>query len=80
MTDLVKKKAGMDKGLAQEDYDTEALTQAIATHLPRFLAFTSKTAAQKFLGTPNVEYGPNDRTDGTKLWVLPSTSGTARRY
>jgi double-stranded uracil-DNA glycosylase len=44
---------------------------------PEFLAFTSKTAGQKFLGG-NRDYGEQiELIADTRIWILPSTSGAA---
>ena len=44
---------------------------------PRFLAFTSKTAGQRFLGGKR-GYGEQiERIAATRIWILPSTSGAA---
>ena len=44
------------------------------------LAFNGKNAARAALGGP-VTYGRRtDRIGGATVWVLPSTSGAARRF
>ncbi len=44
---------------------------------PEFLAFTSKTAGERFLGGRK-DYGEQIETIGkTRIWILPSTSGAA---
>jgi TDG/mug DNA glycosylase family protein len=44
---------------------------------PTFLAFTSKTAGQRFLGGLR-SYGKQlERIGETRIWILPSTSGAA---
>jgi TDG/mug DNA glycosylase family protein len=56
------------------------LREKIHRYQPRVLAFTSKRAAQEYLGRP-VAYGLADEMIGpTRLFVLPSPSGAARRY
>ena len=53
------------------------LRKAIATFRPQFLAFTSKTAGQKFFDGTR-DYGEQSELIGdTKVWILPSTSGAA---
>ena len=45
---------------------------------PKFLAFTSKNAGQRFLGGMR-DYGAQiERISETRIWILPSTSGAAR--
>ena len=79
LTDLVKHAHGMDKDLDADDFDPVGLTERIHAVGPIVLAFTSKTAARKYLGAGEVEYGPSSATIGaTRVWVLPSTSGAAR--
>jgi double-stranded uracil-DNA glycosylase len=80
LTDLAKAVAGADSILADEHFDRGGLRAKIARFRPRVLAFTSKRAAEEFLGEP-VSYGAlRRRIDATKLFVLPSPSGAARRY
>ncbi len=44
---------------------------------PQILAFTSKTAGQRFLGGLR-DYGEQaERIGDTRIWILPSTSGAA---
>ncbi|MFN3297552.1 mismatch-specific DNA-glycosylase [Caldimonas sp.] len=80
LTDLVKSVSGNDNALAREHFDPDRLRQAIRKFHPRILAFTSKRAATAFLGRP-VGYGLlPEECEATKLFVLPSPSGAARRY
>jgi double-stranded uracil-DNA glycosylase len=53
------------------------LNGSIAAFRPKFLAFTSKTAGQGFLGGKR-DYGEQvERIAETRIWILPSTSGAA---
>jgi double-stranded uracil-DNA glycosylase len=53
------------------------LGTSIAKFRPEFLAFTSKTAGQRFLGGKR-DYGEQaERIADTRIWILPSTSGAA---
>lgn len=80
LTDLAKKVAGQDSILREEDFDRDGLKSKILEHRPRILAFTSKRAAEEYIGHP-VGYGRLLETIGdTMLFVLPSPSGAARRY
>ena len=79
LTDLVKVAAGMDRATLPRlsIADRARLNNAIATFRPRFLAFTSKTAGQKFFGGTR-DYGEQREAIGdTRVWILPSTSGAA---
>jgi double-stranded uracil-DNA glycosylase len=79
LTDLVKAAAGMDRATlpALTTADRARLNDAIAAFRPQFLAFTSKTAGQKFFGGRR-DYGEQRELIGTtKVWILPSTSGAA---
>lgn len=79
LTDLVKAGAGMDRATLPKltAADRARLNTAIARFRPQFLAFTSKTAGQKFFGGRR-DYGEQPEPIGdTKVWILPSTSGAA---
>lgn len=45
LTDLVHNQAGNDREIAKENYDITAFTEKIKIYQPRFVGFTSKTAA-----------------------------------
>jgi TDG/mug DNA glycosylase family protein len=80
LTDLVKTHSGMDHQLPLSELgeiSRARLRASIARYRPKFLAFTSKTAGQKFLGGRR-EYGEQiELIAGTRIWILPSTSGAA---
>jgi double-stranded uracil-DNA glycosylase len=79
LTDLVKADAGMDRATLPKltAADRARLSRAIATFRPRFLAFTSKTAGQRFFDSKR-DYGEQAQPIGdTRVWILPSTSGAA---
>lgn len=79
LTDLMKADAGMDRATLPKltAADRARLSTAIANFRPRFLAFTSKTAGQKFFNGKR-EYGEQPEPIGdTRVWILPSTSGAA---
>ena len=79
LTDLVKVAAGMDRATLPKltAADRARLNRAITTFRPRFLAFTSKTAGQKFFDGKR-DYGEQLEPIGdTRVWILPSTSGAA---
>ena len=80
LTDLVKTHAGMDHQIPLSRLGEVSRTRLRASILacrPRFLAFTSKTAGQRFLGDKR-DYGEQIELIGdTRIWILPSTSGAA---
>lgn len=80
LTDLAKQISGNDEILARSHFDCDRLKAIVREYQPRILAFTSKRAAQEFLGR-RVEYGRLPEQEGdTILFVLPSPSGAARGY
>ncbi len=80
LTDLCKASIGNDDELSEESYDTAALLRKIKKYQPHILAFTSKNGASHFL-QHKPDYGLQAGTIGsTKVFVLPSTSGRARRF
>jgi TDG/mug DNA glycosylase family protein len=80
-TDVCKTVSGQDADLPKEAFDPAALHARVVQAAPRYLAFTSKRAAQEALQVKTVDYGPQNASIGnTKLYVLPSTSGLATRF
>lgn len=83
LTDLCKAHFGNDVDLPSNAFDTEALHKKIIKYQPRYLAFTSKTAAASFLNKPTgaIELGLQPQPIGkTQIYVLPSPSGQARIF
>jgi TDG/mug DNA glycosylase family protein len=85
LTDLVHSEAGNDNEIKDESYEVAGFLKKMKEYNPRIIAFTSKTAASFALGfkgvTSLIDYGLQERTIGnSKVSVLPSTSGNARRY
>ena len=80
LKDFVKSHFGMDHQIPLSQLGEISRTRLRASILacrPKFLAFTSKTAGQKFLGGPK-DYGEQIELIGdTRIWILPSTSGAA---
>jgi TDG/mug DNA glycosylase family protein len=79
LTDLVKTHSGMDHQIRSRFGATAQarLRKSILGCRPDFLAFTSKTAGQQFLGGKR-DYGEQpERLADTRIWILPSTSGAA---
>ena len=80
LTDLAKGRSGADHQLADAAYDPPRLKRAIERLQPGALAFNGKRAGQLFCGG-RVDYGPQPVGCGaTAVFVLPSTSGAARRF
>ena len=80
LTDFVKTHSGMDHQIPLSELteiSRARLSASIAKFRPGFLAFTSKTAGQRFLGGKR-DYGEQiERIAETRIWILPSTSGAA---
>ncbi|MBQ4913343.1 mismatch-specific DNA-glycosylase [Maribacter sp. MMG018] len=85
LTDLVHSQSGNDDVLAHENYDVVSFKQKIAKFKPRYVAFNGKKSAAYALGfdgkTQKVEYGLQEQMiHQSRIYVLPSTSGSARKY
>lgn len=79
LTDLGKHDSGTDAELPPDAFDVESLRARILHYAPAWLAFTSKHGAQAFHGAA-LGYGAQPWTIGpTRVFVLPSPSGQARR-
>ena len=80
LTDLAKEHSGADSQIADAAYDPQRLRRVIESLAPGALAFNGKRAAQLFYGG-QVDYGMQGNLCGiTRVFVLPSTSGAARRF
>ena len=80
LTDICKVRYGSDEEVGTVEFDVAGLEAKIAAAEPATLAFNGKNAARGALER-DVAYGPQDeRIGGAELWVLPSTSGAARRF
>lgn len=80
LTDLWKETAGPDSEVMQTGPDVESFRSRVLRYSPRALAFNGKSSAAAFLGRP-AGYGLQPETIGkTVVFILPSTSGAARRY
>lgn len=81
LTDMVKDRSGADDRLRPGDDRPDLVLDKIRRFRPRALAFNGKRAARAFFGGRAVEYGLQAKAEGgTAVFVLPSTSGAARRY
>jgi TDG/mug DNA glycosylase family protein len=83
LTDVAKKVFGPDSRHLKGDFDTKAFTERILSVSPAAVAFNGKNAVAAYLGRPTrrISYGlQEERLGGSILFVLPSTSGAARRF
>ncbi len=85
LTDLAKSKVGSDSNISRTDYDARKLLRKISKYSPKVLAFTGKRPAQHFFGFTCGQtiknYGEQKVQIGkTRIFVLPSPSGAARRW
>ena len=80
LTDIAKTASGMDKELppgALGQAACAAMEAKIRACAPKLLAFTSLTAARRYLGR-NAGFGEQPETIGaTRVWALPSPSPAA---
>lgn len=80
LTDLCKVHSGVDAELPADAFDLAAFRRKMKRMQPKLIAFTSKNAAQAFIGAP-VAYGVQSTQLGdSRLFVLPSPSGLATRF
>ncbi len=80
VTDICKSRSGSDQEVGRDGFDVDRLTAVLTENRPGWIAFNGKNSAHGAFGHP-VEYGPQgERLAGVPAFVLPSTSGAARRY
>jgi TDG/mug DNA glycosylase family protein len=80
LTDICKVSSGSDAEVGIAEFDLAGLQEKIAAAEPGYLAFNGKNAARGALER-DVAYGLQDeQVGGAPVWVLPSTSGRARRF
>jgi TDG/mug DNA glycosylase family protein len=80
LTDLCKVRHGSDAEVGMVEFDADGLRARVAAAEPARLAFNGKNAARGALEQA-VEFGLQPELfGGAEVWVLPSTSGAARRY
>jgi double-stranded uracil-DNA glycosylase len=80
LTDICKTRSGSDAEVGRDGFDVERLAAVVGENRPGWLAFNGKNSGGGAFGHP-VEYGPQtERFAGVRAFVLPSTSGAARRY
>ena len=80
LTDICKVRYGSDEEVGTGEFDVSGLQARIADAEPGILAFNGKNAARGALERA-VGFGPQpEQLGGAAVWVLPSTSGAARRF
>lgn len=80
LTDICKVRHGSDREVGTGEFDVAGLEARIAAAEPCLFAFNGKNAARGALER-NVDCGPQpERIGGVPIWVLPSTSGAARKW
>ena len=80
LTDIAKEASGADHQLPSGSDDPAALRVKILRFAPQVLAFVGKRAAEAYLNR-GTDYGLQaERLGPTRIFVLPSPSGAARRY
>lgn len=80
LTDICKVRYGSDAEVGRDAFDPARLERDIASAAPLHIAFNGKRAASGALAR-HVDYGAQpEKIGGADVWVLPSTSGMARRY
>ena len=81
LTDLVKKQSGTDYDLNSGQSDIASFALKIERFAPRVVAFNGKESAKRVYGRREVKYGrQRGKIELSEIFVLPSTSGSARKY
>ncbi len=84
LTDLVKGVSGNDNVLKTEHFDVQSFGEKIMKYQPKIVCFNGKAAAAALFNSRNtsaIDYGFLTQTIGkTRLFVAPSTSGSARGF
>lgn len=80
LTDLAKFASGADSELSPTALEARSFRRKMEHFAPRAIAFNGKRAAETFFGR-GVNYGRQvESINETAIFVLPSTSGAARRF
>ena len=80
LTDICKVLHGSDLEVGTAEFDVDGLQARIAEAEPIHLAFNGKNPARGALER-DLDYGIQpEQIGGATVWVLPSTSGAARRF
>jgi TDG/mug DNA glycosylase family protein len=78
LTDIVKRATHDAAELRPEEFvaGREALREKLLRHAPRAVCFVGKLAYQRYCGRRTVPFGLQvERTGGSAVFVMPSTSG-----
>ena len=80
LTDICKTRSGSDDEIGRDGFDVPRLIAELERNSPAWIAFNGKNAARAALGR-RVKYGEQpEALGGVPCFVLPSTSGAARRF
>jgi TDG/mug DNA glycosylase family protein len=80
LTDMCKTRSGSDQEVGRGGFDVGRLAALVEQNRPGWIAFNGKNSASGAFGHP-VDYGAQrERFANVSAFVLPSTSGAARRY
>jgi double-stranded uracil-DNA glycosylase len=80
LTDICKTRSGSDHEVGRDEFDVDRLVALLEENRPGWIAFNGKNSASGAFGHP-VDYGQQtEQFAGIPAFVLPSTSGAARRY
>lgn len=80
LTDLAKLHFGSDHELPRDAFDAVALKRKLVRYKPAIVAFTSKNAASGYFGRV-LPYGEQkEKIARSRVFVLPSPSGQARKF
>jgi TDG/mug DNA glycosylase family protein len=80
LTDICKVSYGSDAEVGTDEFDVDDLRGRVAEAEPAHLAFNGKNAARGALERAVTTGLQEEQIGGAQVWVLPSTSGAARRY
>lgn len=81
LSDLTKNTRHSDEARHCPEFDCQSLTEKIIRFSPQILCFNGKKAAKAYFSNRNIDYGWQKESIGaTKVFVAPSTSGSASRY
>jgi TDG/mug DNA glycosylase family protein len=80
LTDVCKVLHGSDEEVGTVEFDVDGLRERVAAVEPSYLAFNGKNPARGALERDVVHGLQDEQIGGAAVWVLPSTSGAARRY
>ena len=85
LTDMAKSLSGSDTEISSAADNPAGLREKLIRFKPRSLAFVGKRAAkicsQYRLGSSKIKYGSQSANFGdVEIYVLPSTSGLAKRF